>query len=74
MSEYPEALLEKVAKALAEKPLIDPENDNEWYMREWFSDANIRDFAAAAIDALGLKEERIWLESSRRYVTDWEDA
>lgn len=66
MSEYPEDLIEKVAKAIspdAWEPEIS-ERHKEF----------ARDQAEAALDALGLREERVWLEGTRRFVTEWEDA
>lgn len=57
MTEYPEWLRKRIATALAEQPLIDDENLEEWYMREWFSDGALDIFAVAVLNVLGFKSE-----------------
>jgi hypothetical protein len=52
MSEYPEALLEKVAKAIS-PDAWEPEAPAHW--KEY-----ARDQAEAALDAIGLREDELW--------------
>ena len=72
MSEYPEALIEKVAKAIRD---TDPAT-TRGYLSEGRGHSDSRAYAAAALDALGLREE--WATSLttpvHRYATAWEDA
>lgn len=75
MSDYPEALIEKVARAIV-KANADA-TDTPWLEKEvpfYFAEAR------AALDALGLREERAqdrftnarFVRDERRFVTSWE--
>jgi hypothetical protein len=66
MSEYPEALIEKVAWAIS------------YAEEEPGMVAFYRNVAVATLDAIGLREERRGPQfykdsSSRRFVTEWEE-
>jgi hypothetical protein len=74
MSEYPEALLEKVAAAMWDSG----RTVYTWPQVADWEQTIYREMAASALDALGLREELRTFEiakfNKRRYLTDWEDA
>lgn len=76
MSDYPDALIEKVANAIYANEQETIESGwPEWDDCRDGSSRSVLDAAVAAVDALGLREElrgAYGFVSSRRYVTEWE--